>query len=86
MVKRLCISLSDEDAIWLEENKQSPSKIIQSEIKRIKEVTQTAAQEIKGLQQDLIKRENAILNLNKYIYELQDQLEKKNVLEQKTAN
>lgn len=83
MVKRLCISLSDEEAEWLEMNKMSPSRLLQDEIKRVREVSQTYQEIVKDLQMKIEVREEHILKLNNKIMEMGEKID---VLEKEKFN
>lgn len=83
MVKRLCISLSDEDAQWLDENNESPSKLIQDEIKRIRAISQTYSQQLQDMQMKVQVREEALLKLNQKIMDLQEVLDKNGIVLEK---
>jgi len=76
MVKRLCISVSDEDAEFIGVNKISPSSMLQQEIQRLREYDA-------GRKELLLKiqvREEAIIRLNERIMQMQEKID---VLEKK---
>lgn len=81
MVKRLCISVSDEDSDYLEVNKVSPSRLLQEEIRRMREIDKTYKARMEDLLMKIQVREEKILKLNDIIMEMGakiDVLEKKN--------
>lgn len=80
MVKRLCISISDLDSQWLEENKISPSGLLQDEIKHIRAIRNNNQQIIDELQEKVNKGEKARENLQKIVLEYDELLNKNGII------
>lgn len=75
MVKRLCISISDLEYEWIEQNKMSPSKLLQDEIKRVREIMQTSSEIIGELNMKITAREEHISKLNMRIMEMGEKID-----------
>ncbi len=71
MVKRLCISVPDEDAEYIEVNNISPSSFLQQEIQRMREYDAGR----KDLLMKIQVREEHIVKLNQKIMELQEKID-----------
>ena len=81
MTKRLCISVSDDDAFFLDSMHLSPSGLLKQRILQIKE-------DSTNYKNMLNERENAIVKLNEHIQKLNTEIEnlKNGTVQQETAS
>lgn len=82
MTQRLCVSVPDDMAKYLEENTDLiPSRILQEGIKQIKDIKETFKQEREHLQLKVTVREEAIQKLNNEIMRLNKLLDENGIVQ-----